>query len=94
MRPATDPAIAAQPFAADMAPLTPAEELSAMHADMTWLGGYLAANYPIGRPDACGRICIGGGCGATWKEAVRAGRELHERMRAAYLERLAKGEQP
>lgn len=63
-------------------------ERNALAADLAWLGGYLSANYPIGRSDGW-RICIGGGCGATWEEAVRAGRELHERMREAYLARQA-----
>lgn len=67
---------------------TLAAERDALAADLAWLGGYLSTNYPIGRSDGW-RICIGGACGATWEEAVRAGRELHERMRAEYLARQA-----
>lgn len=57
-----------------------------LQADMVWLGQYLLEKYSIGKSDGW-RICIGGGGGATWTEAVRAGRQLHERAEAARLAR-------
>jgi hypothetical protein len=52
--------------------------------DLEYLGAYLVEQGYIGW-DAGGRICIGGGCGATFREAVRKARMQHER----FLARLA-----